>query len=90
MTTLAQDTAAATIASAEGNYLYAIIDGLEDQQPLGLTGLDGGEIFAIAEFGHSKDPSRASSTGSAPRCSQEADGRSYRSADGFRTDRRER
>jgi hypothetical protein len=49
MTTLAQEGSA--VAAARGCYLYAIIDGADDRQPLGLTGLDGAETYALAEGG---------------------------------------
>jgi hypothetical protein len=40
-----------TVAEAKGYYLYAIIDGVDDRRPLALTGLDGGEVYALAEGG---------------------------------------
>src|SRR5207253_2672636 len=36
-------------ATARGRYLYAIIDGGENTQPLGFTGLDGGEVYALGD-----------------------------------------
>lgn len=39
------------IAAAEGHYLYAIIDGIADLQPLGLVGMDGADVYAVCDDG---------------------------------------
>ncbi len=41
----------APVAQAQGYYLYAVTDGIEDGLPLGLTGMDGGGVYALTEAG---------------------------------------
>jgi hypothetical protein len=46
VTSLAQNDA--SVSAAAGRYLYAIIDSGDDARPLGLAGLDGAEVYAVA------------------------------------------
>jgi Gas vesicle synthesis protein GvpL/GvpF len=40
---------APVIAPPRGRYLYAIVDRGADRSPLGLTGVDGGEVYALGD-----------------------------------------
>ncbi len=47
MAMVAPDEAA--MVRARGRYLYAIVDGVVDQQPFALSGLDGAEVYALSD-----------------------------------------